>query len=334
MKNNKSLVQKIMSNFLACIALLAGCAGFTEDTNTSSNAPDGGISLEIAQRFAAARVTETGTANIDEVKDSITIFLNVLGGCLKRDGSLVYDPDYYFVDEHSFAYKFRNDTLLLSFYYEDESTKEIETIILVGGTFGKLDGTWLMTQCMYVNDEYGCGNDGYNKYLKIDGNKVEYRADDRADFDYMNSVFVSDLFQFFDKTKDTLLVNYVNDVLRANYVFYGSRIVGSYAEKYGITIQEKTNKSMKFTYDNRVFDLNVNYARYSDSVSVSLSSGGATCVSEYSEKHDVPPELCRDENAKYLQHSRIPDSESEALRYEKRNEEEFENCVKGILGRK
>ena len=322
MKKNKSVIQNILTNSLACIALLAGCAGFTEDGNTS--AADGLDSLEIAQRFAAARVSNSGSISIDEVNDSLTIFLDVLGGCLKRDGLFVYDPNYYFVDKYGFAYKFRNDTLLLSSYYEDKNTKEIETTILVGGTFGKLDGTWLMTQCMYVNDEQVCGNEGYNKYLKIDGNKVEYRADDRADFDYMKSVFVVDLFHFFGSASSEPNVK---------YVFYGSQRVDKRAEEYGITIQEKKNKSMKFTYDNREFDLNVNYARYRDSVSVSLSSGGITCVGNYSVKYDVPPELCRDENAEYLQHSRYDDSESEALRFEKNNEVEFGNCINGILGR-
>jgi len=322
MKKNKSVAQKILANSFACIALLAGCAGFTEDGNTSWT--ENGASFEIAERFAAARVMQSGYANIDEVSDSLTVFLEVLGGCLKRGESFVFDSNYYFVDKQSFAYKFRNDTLLLSYYYEDKSTKEVDTDILVGGSSGILDGTWLMTQCMYVNDEYGCGNEGYNKYLKIDGNKVEFRADDRADYDYMNSVFVSDLFDFFDKA---------NIDLRVNYVFYGSRVVGARAEKYGITIQEKTNKSMKFTYDNHEFDLNLKYARYRDSVSVSLKSGETTCVGVYSVKHDVPPELCRDENAEYLQHSRYDSSESEALRYERSNSEEFEDCLNGILGR-
>ncbi len=319
MKKNKSVVQNILTNSLACIALLAGCAGFTEDGNSCAD-----ITEDFANQFAAARVMQSGYANIDEVRDSMTVFLEVLGGCLKRGETFVFDPNYYFVDKQSFAYKFRNDTLLLSYYYEDKSTKEVDTDILVGGSSGKLDGTWLMTQCIYVNDEYGCGNEGYNKYLKIDGNKVEFRADDRADYDYMNSVFVNDLFDFFGKA---------NSDLRVKYVFYGSRVVGSSAEKYGITVQEKTNKSMKFAFENRVFDLNLKYARYRDSVSVSLKSGEATCVGVYSVKHDVPPELCRDENAEYLQHSRYENSESEALRYERSNSEEFEDCINGILGR-
>ena len=321
MKKNKFIVRKILTNCVACLALLAGCAGFTEDGNCLET--ENSISVDLKNQFARARLTASGSAKIDEVSDSITVFLDVLGGCLKRDGAFVYDPDYYFVDENSFAYKFRNDTLLLSYTYEDKNTKEIETTILVGGTFGKLDGTWLMTQCMYVNDEQVCGNEGYNKYLKIDGNKVEYRADDRADFDYMKSVFVNDLFQFLGGT---------NRYLRVEYVFYGSGFVDSRAEKNGIMILDKTNKRMKFTYDNREFDLNLNYARYHDSVSVSLKSGEITCVGDYSRKRDVPPELCRDENAEYLQHTRSS-SESDALQFEKSNEIEFENCINGILGR-
>lgn len=320
MKKNKSVVQNILTNCLACIGLLAGCAGFTADENTSCvDVIDG-----YADQFAAARVTASGSVKIDEVNDSVTIFLDVVGGCLKRGESFVYDPNYYFVDKYDFAYKFRNDTLLLSFTVEDVSIKEVDTGIWVGGSSGKLDGTWLLTQCMYVNDEYGCGNEGYNKYLKIDGNKAEFRADDRADYNYMNSIFVVDLFHFFGSASSEPNVK---------YVFNGSQRVDKRAEEYGITIQEKKNKSMKFTYDNREFDLNVNYARYRDSVSVSLSSGGITCVGNYSVKYDVPPELCRDENAEYLQHSRYDDSESEALRFEKNNEVEFGNCINGILGR-
>ena len=322
MKKNKSVVQNILANSLACIALLAGCAGFTEDGNSISGVSNDGLSIDIAQHFAAARVTRGGGAHIDEAKDSVTFVLNIFGGCFKRNGAFVYDLDYTFADEYHFAYKFRNDTLLLSSYYEDASTKEIDTGIWVGGTSGNLGGTWLLTQCMYVNDEYVCGNGGYNKFFKLDGDKVEYRVEDRSDYDYMNSYFVSELFKFLG---DQYTI-YLQDV------FYGAQYVDENAKKYGIVVQEKTNKSMKFTYDNHVFDLKLNYARYRDSVSVSLSSGETTCVGYHSIKHDVPPELCRDENAPYLQSSRS-DSESDALQYEKSNYREFQDCIDGILGR-
>ena len=319
MKKNKSVVQNILTNCLACIGLLAGCAGFTEDGNASCV----DITEDFANQFAAARVMQSGYANIDEVRDSMTVFLEVLGGCLKRGESFVFDPNYYFVDKQSFAYKFRNDTLLLSYYYEDEISRELDTDIWVGENAGELDGTWLLTQCGYVDEEYGCVNDVYNKYFKIDGNKVEYRVDDRADFDYMNSVFVDDLFRFLKTSQNSVQVK---------WIFNGLRGGDHKLDDYGVVIQEKTNKNMKFTYDNRVFDLNLNYARYLDSVSVTLTSGETTCVGDYSIKRDVPPELCRDENAEYLQHTRSG-SESDALQYEKSNYREFQDCIDGILGR-
>ena len=327
MKKNKysiqsiAFVRNVCVAFVAVVSLLAGCAGFTEDGNSFSET-ENSIHIDIKNQFALARVTREGNADIDEVNDSVTFVLNIFGGCFKRNGVFVYDPDYTFADEYHFAYKFRNDTLLLSSYYEDKTTKEIETGIWVGGTSGSLDGTWLLSQCMYVNDEYVCGNGGYNKFFKLDGDKVEYRVEDRFDYDYMNSYFVSDLFKFMGNQSNI----YIQDV------FYGAQYVDENAKKYGIVVQEKTNKSMKFTYDNHVFDLNLNYARYRDSVSVSLKSGETTCVGNYSIKHDVPPELCSDENAPYLQSSRS-DSESDALQYEKSNYREFENCINKILGR-
>ena len=322
MKKNNCFVQRFIAACITSVAILAGCAGFTEDGNSFSGASDEGLSFDIAQHFAAARVTASGSANIDEVNDSITFLLDILGGCLKRNGTLVYDPNYYFVDEHRFAYKLRNDTLLLSYYYEDEISRELDTDIWVGENAGELDGTWLLTQGGYVDEEYGCVNDVYNKYFKIDGDKVEYRVEDRSDYDYMHSYFVNDLFKFLGN----------QSTIGLRDVFYGSRYVEENAEKYGIVVQEKTNKSMIFTYDNHVFDLKLNYARYRDSVSVSLSSGETTCVGNHSIKHDVPPELCRDENALYLQSSRS-DSESDALQYEKSNYREFQDCIDGILGR-
>ena len=319
MKKNNCFVQRFIAACITSVAILAGCAGFTEDGNASA----GDLVDDYAGQFASARVIASGSANIDEVNDSVTFLLDILGGCLKRNGSLVYDPNYYFVDEYRFAYKLRNDTLLLSYYYEDEISRELDTEIWVGENAGELDGTWLLTQCGFVDEKYGCVNDVYNKYFKIDGNKVEYRVDDRADFDYMNSVFVDDLFRFLKTSQNSVQVK---------WIFNGLRGGDHKLDDYGVVIQEKTNKNMKFTYDNRVFDLNLNYARYLDSVSVTLTSGETTCVGDYSIKRDVPPELCRDENAEYLQHTRSG-SESEALEYEKSNYREFQDCIDGILGR-
>ena len=321
-KNN--LMQNIFAMSLACatvlsgITLLAGCSGFTEDTNTSSN-DDGGI-IDVQTAFASARVTGMGKAHVDESKDSVTFVTEVFGGCIKRNGTIFYNPDYYSADTNRLAYNFRNDTLQLSSIYEDKNTKELETVQFVGGTSGVLDGTWRSQPCFYLDGVHYCNNDAYEKFIKIDGDNVEFRAGDVPNYDYMNTNFVCDIFRFLNGKSS----------ISFDDVFY-SRSVNS-PEEYGITVLEKTNKSMKFTHEGRSFDLKLDFVRYSDTVAVTLSSNGTTCVGNYSRKKNVPPELCREENAPYMEfNAENWDSDAHASQYKKDNRPEFEKCVKGIL---
>jgi len=322
-KNN--LMQNIFAMSLACatvlsgITLLAGCSGFTEDTNTSSN-DDGGI-IDVQTAFASARVTGMGKAHVDESKDSVTFVTEVFGGCIKRNGTIFYNPDYYSADTNRLAYNFRNDTLQLSSIYEDKNTKELETVQFVGGTSGVLDGTWRSQPCFYLDGVHYCNNDAYEKFIKIDGDNVEFRAGDVPNYDYMNSDFVGQVFRFLSNKSSIVFED----------VFY-SRTNNNSPEKYGITVQEKTNKSMKFTHEGRTFDLKLDFVRYSDTVAVTLSSNGTTCVGNYSRKKNVPPELCREENAPYMEfNAENWDSDAHASQYKKDNRPEFEKCVKGIL---
>lgn len=322
-KNN--LMQNIFAMGLACatvlsgITLLAGCSGFTEDTNTSSN--EDGRFIDVQTAFASARVTGMGKAHVDESKDSVTFVTEVFGGCIKRNGTIFYNPDYYSADTNRLAYNFRNDTLQLSSIYEDKNTKELETVQFVGGTSGVLDGTWRSQPCFYLDGVHYCNNDAYEKFIKIDGDNVEFRAGDLPNYDYMNSDFVGQVFRFLSNKSSIVFED----------VFY-SRTNNNSPEKYGITVQEKTNKSMKFTHEGRSFDLKLDFVRYNDSVAVTLSSNGTTCVGNYSKKKNVPPELCSEENAPYMEFYAIDsDSGAYAPQYKKDNRLEFEKCVKGIL---
>ena len=323
----KCFVSNTIVACLACAAILAGgtaiisgCAGFTEDGN-STPYPQVGVSLDSVGGFGFARFVQSGTVKVDATHDSVTIMYETLGGCVKRNGLIAYDSSYYFVDEYHYAYSFHNDTLLLSSYYEDDVMAENITEMYVGGTHGNLDGVWNLSQCLYVNDVYGCNNDVYDKYVKIEGDKLEYRVGDLPNYDYMSSDFVGELFDFL-KSRNSI---------QLEMIFY-SRL-GYSPDKYGVSVEMKSNKSMKFIHEGRTFDLNLMYARYSDSVSVVLSSDGMTCIGNYSMKLNVPPELCNEENAPYL-HSSNSISGSETLVYEKQNTQEFEDCIDGILGRK
>lgn len=299
--------------FASCVKSLV-----RRGTNTSSN--DGTGNNDVQTAFESARLNKVGKAFVDESKDSVTFVLEIFGGCFRKEGKLYYDPDYYFEDVDRFAYNFRNDTLQLSYIDEDAIKNELVTVQWVGGTSGVLDGSWRTSPCLYVDSVYGCGNDAYEKFFRLDGGKLEHRVGDVPNYDYMNTNFVEDIFRFLNDKSSILFED----------VFY-SRSVNS-PEKYGITIQEKTNKSMKFTYENHEFDLKLNYARYSDTVAVTLSSNGSTCIGNYSKKNDVPSELCREENSAYLQSSRN-DSKSDALQYQKDNVREFSKCINDIIGR-
>ena len=365
MKTRASFVQSIVTPCVALLALLSGCAGFTEDVAgnamaDSENAqPDAGTSPDagtkdgnglpdisapqgtsdpveptptetvnyevdksVAARFESAKIRSTGKLLRSAAGDSITIVLEINGGCVKEGESFAYDQNFYFADSKTFAYSFRGDTLLLSKIrepdpYEADQERYEESFILVGGTSGKLDGIWKNTQCRYREEKMACMNDGYDQYFKFDGDKVEYRIADREGYDYMQTVFVDQLFDFLGSGGSIQL---------ETPYYYSSTKFGQ--ERSGIVILEKTNTSVKFTQAERTFDLSVDYARYKDSLHVTLKSGDVNCVGTVREMENVLPEVCVTDNADYLHKS-----SSGAYTYMRMNSREFEACIDGILGR-
>lgn len=310
--------------YLGSLALLAGCAGFTEDVNGGDVADDNPVDVrQIESQYALARVAQSGKVKRSSTDDSITITFEINGGCVKDGESLAYDPNFFFADSQTFAYSFRGDTLLLSRIYEPDpyevnQERYEESFIFVGGTPGVLDGIWKNTQCRYREDKMYCMNDGYDQYFKFDGDKVEYRVADREDYDYMQTVFVDQLFDF--------LGNGGSIQLETPY-YYSDTKFGQ--ESSGISILEKTNTTVKFTHADLTFELSVDYAHYKDSLHVTLKSGDVSCVGTVRDMDDVLPGMCSDDNADYLWKS-----SSGAYTYERMNSSEFETCIDGILGRK
>ena len=309
--------------YLGSLALLAGCAGFTEDVN-GDVADDNPVDVrQIESQYALARVAQSGKVERSSAGDSITIVFEMNGGCVKDGESFAYDQNFYFADSQTFAYSFRGDTLLLSRIYEPDpyevnQERYEESFIWVGGTSGKLDGIWKNTQCRYREEKMGCMSDGYDQFLKFYGDKVEYRFADREDYDYMQTVFVDQLFDF--------LGNGGSIQLETPY-YYSDTKFGQ--ESSGISILEKTNTTVKFTHADLTFELSVDYAHYRDSLHVTLKSGDVSCVGTVRDMDDVLPGMCSDDNADYLWKS-----SSGAYTYERMNSSEFETCIDGILGRK
>lgn len=369
MKIRASFVQSIVTPCVALLALLSGCAGFTEDVagnamaDSENAAPDAGtkdgsglpdisapqgtsdpvvpipgqnighsdiptetvnyeVDKSVAAMFEAANKRSAGKLVRSDVGDSITIVLEINGGCVKDGESFAYDQNFYFADSNTFAYSFRGDTLLLSKIsepdpYEADQQKYEESFIFVGGTPGVLDGIWENTQCRYREEKMYCMNDGYDQFFKFDGDKVEYRITDRADYDYMQTVFVDQLFDF---------IGDGGSIQLETPYYYSDTKYGQ--ESAGISILSKTSTTMKFTHADKTFDLSVDYARYKDSLHVTLKSGDVSCVGTVRDMDDVLPGMCSDDNADYLWKS-----SSGAYTYERMNSREFEACIDGILGR-
>lgn len=318
-----SEMRNIFAFCLGSLALLAGCGGFTEDMN--GNIVEG-TPVDVNQMesvYALARVAQSGKVERSSAGDSITIVFEINGGCVKDGESLAYDPNFFFADSQTFAYSFRGDTLLLSTIYEPgpyevNQERYEESFIFVGGTPGVLDGIWKNTQCRYREEKIYCMNDGYDQYFKFDGGKVEIRVADRENYDYMQTVFVDQLFDFLGSGGSIQL--------ETPYYYSDTKYE---QEEYGIGILEKTNTAMKFTYGDLTFDLSLDYAYYKDSLSVTLKSGDVTCVGKHREIVNVPPEMC---NADYVDNF-YEIEDTGLLKYEKKNDSEFEACIDGILGR-
>ena len=315
-------IKNVFAFCMGCLALLAGCGGFTEDVN-GNVADHSDEANQIESQYALARVAQSGKVERSAAGDSITIVLEINGGCVKEGESFAYDENFYFADSLTFAYSFRGDTLLLSKIrepdpYEADQERYEESFIFVGGTAGKLDGIWKNTQCRYREEKMYCMNDGYDQFFKFDGEKVEYRVTDRVDYDYMQTVFVDQLFDFIGDGGSIQL--------ETPYYYSDTKYE---QEEYGISILEKTKKSMKFSYNGLTFDLNVDYAYYKDSLSVTLKSGDVTCVGKHREIVYVQPEMC---SAAYAGNF-YEIEDTGLLKYEKQNDSEFEACIDGILGR-
>lgn len=318
-----SEMRNVFAFCLGSLALLAGCGGFTEDVN--GNIVEG-TPVDVNQMesvYALARVAQSGKVERSSAGDSITIVFEINGGCVKDGESLAYDPNFFFADSQTFAYSFRGDMLLLSTIYEPgpyevNQERYEESFIFVGGTPGVLDGIWKNTQCRYREEKIYCMNDGYDQYFKFDGGKVEIRVADRENYDYMQTVFVDQLFDFLGSGGSIQL--------ETPYYYSDTKYE---QEEYGIGILEKTNTAMKFTYGDLTFDLSLDYAYYKDSLSVTLKSGDVTCVGKHREIVNVPPEMC---NADYVDNF-YEIEDTGLLKYEKKNDSEFEACIDGILGR-
>lgn len=332
MKKNKCSVQNIafvcnvcVAFVAVCIALLAGCAGFTEDCNTSA-IPGGDADL-LARQFASAQVTQSGVASVDESQSTLVFVFETIGGCFKIDSAFVWNDAFYKADSMKYYYTFLGDTLVLtdSSVNHDTGLPTYTSMSFIGGDNGVLDGIWKMLPCISYAGYNSCRNFGVNIFIQINEGKLEIRESDE-DFDYMSSGFIEYLFSFVNARN-----RYSYSELSLESLFAQSLSLDRYFTQEDFVVVSKTNKNMTFTHDGRSYALNVVYASRSDSAVVSFSSGNDSCFGHYRKVEYASSELCREEFADYLNEKHLYKEDLDLWDYKNDNYKEFGSCISNLL---
>jgi len=308
----------------AAALIAAGCSGITIDV-AGNSCDDSATAADVSvdNRYHMAKPVFAGTVILNESKDSVTFVMKTLGGCEKHGDEFVWNAAFYYGDTATFGYRFSGDTLLLSSLtmvekgFEEPEEMIVERI-LIGEHNEGLDGIWLMTPCSYVGGKLSCREYAYEEFMLIDGSDVEQRALDKMDADYMESVFIDELFRYIADR---------SSALQLETVFYGADVEGT-AKSNGIEIDSKSHTAMTFTYADLEFSVALIYAGLKDSVQVVVKSGNTECVGTHREMLTMTSEECRVDYADNLREESFG-----AWIYWSQNSNEFARCIDGILGR-
>jgi len=317
---------KIASFFAFAVALIAaGCSGITIDVagDASADVPADVTNNSINDRYFMARPVSAGSLIVDEAEHTVTLIAKVVGGCEKDGDEFVWNPDFYYGDTTTYGYRFSGDTLFLSTHtlvekgFEEPEEMLVERI-LIGEHNEGLDGVWFMTPCSFFDGKLRCSEYAYDEFLLIDGGDVEQRVSDKEGFNYMESVFIDELFSYIGSNASAL---------QLETVFYGMDTEYS-AERYGIDVLSKSNTSMNFMFEKREFEVALYQMTYKDSVYVVVKSGDVECIGSHSEQAEVSEEMCSTEEA-----DNLSESYTGAWTFWSQNDDEFRRCIDGLIGR-
>lgn len=319
----------------ASAMLLAAC-GDDSSTNASGNT-----------------LTRTGSLFVDEEHQLIVITPDPYyeNKCVLEGEALTWKNVQQHKDADSMKYKFHGDTLL--FYNIDEGDTSHYGEMWVGGTAGKIYGTWTYTHCEYHNTENDtrCYDSKYHKITynissgKVTGTQEIYfdqYVSDVNNSDYTKSNFVLELYKALSGKDyaDTWVpdifdvygendqdIEYYNKTIADN----GVNITASTKRQQTFTIGDKT-----FTVDIKKVDLSMEGYQENRDISIDVTDGVTTCNATYIKKA-LNAELCKTENAALLDEDDYyheTDNNGNEYIYVDRirmyNEDEFDMCLKGI----
>lgn len=276
---------------LSLLSLLVAC-GSDSSSGTSGSESSGKM---------------TANASVDETARTITLYETV-----SRD-LCIYDTTTGTFSWNENAVE-RNDTTVVGYLFVGDTLVIYDTeypedygAVYVGGTPGTIYGKWTMVDA--------CHYDAEDSLIECDSSEISIGASNMTVSP--NKVSTEYVFTDFSHYSKSF---WVGDILegindREFSIWHGGVLVDGeayelddYAKKMGIELHEKSNSEVSFEYDGknvdiRFSDVNRNYYNgYIEfSYAVSVAVGDSLCSISYAELSNITEDLCRDENADYLE---------------------------------
>ncbi len=290
--------------------------------------------------------TETSSLEIDEKNHTLTwTTTNDKEMCVNEKGSFTWKTVSLGTTTESAKYEFRGDTLVLYPLVYDNGKLERFGRMYLGGTAGKIYGTWKDLFCDFDPQEKAtyCAQGAAFAVRTLTLSKGKRILETEYDFEGYSasknenlilSELTADLFRALKGTVELYIPGaFLNDSAR----------VKSLIQEYKISTTTQTKTSIGFKMDGKEFSLKYTEAeetlakdgsgRLNRVVKLELSSGKTVCNLDF-ERAFMEKDLCKAENKAYLDTEKEIDGNGNniehAVAYLVNNQADFEKCVKSI----
>jgi hypothetical protein len=294
---------------------------------------------------AAGDFTRTGTYTVDEANNLLMVAIDdpMEKACVAEGENLVWKSIPFYTPIDTSKYEFRGDTLIV---YDFDDGMVGEGQMFVGGTPGKLDGTWRLTDCEVDEEtrETEC-YEGETRYREIT-------------YTFSNGIISSTLKTHLDLyvadrddfTNSGLMAQIYNVLNGSDRGIYPNTIfendpssVKAAIATYNITIVEQTKSHEVFEMNGKNYEVTIKKVAMTPTTNglfmgngdlelqMEVSDGTSVCNLNHVVRN-VDESLCKDE---YAGNIRIDDDAEDsndvqyslAYRYEKTSYDEFEDCL-------
>lgn len=290
--------------------------------------------------------TETSSLEVDEEHNVLTWTTEKSKElCVHEKGSFTWKTVNLGTSKESARYEFLGDTLVLySLVYKNGEQERFGRMYL-GGTAGKIYGTWKDLFCDFdpVEKNTFCATGDIFVTKTITLSKGEMTTETQYDFEKYSA----------QKSGNLVLSELTADILRALKGTYELYIPGAFVDdsarvlsliqEYKITTISQTKTSINFKMDGKEYALKYNEAeetlakdgseKVNRTVKLELSSGKTTCNLDF-ERTFMEKSLCKSEYKDNLDIKAEIVGQGNTLEYAvaylANNQEEFEECIKSI----